>query len=81
MKYIMKINFNILNQEIDLTDVLNSDRKEWWFNNSFPKIPIETKIEDLTKEQKISLVKLAIYEGWLDSENLCNLPQKCFNIN
>lgn len=77
----MKINFNILNQEIDLTDVLNSDRKEWWFNNSFPKIPIETKIEDLTKEQKISLVRLAIYEGWLDSEMLCNLPQKCFNIN
>lgn len=77
----MKINFNILNQEIDLTDVLNSDRKEWWFNNCLPKIPIETKIEDLTKEQKISLVRLAIYEGWLDSEMLCNLPQKCFNIN
>lgn len=48
----MKINFNILNQEIDLTDVLNSESKIWWFNNCSPKIPIETKSEDLTKEQK-----------------------------
>jgi len=76
----MKINFNILNQEVDLTRVL-SDRKEWWFNNSIPKIPLETKIEDLTDQQKISLVKLAIYEGYLDTETLCNLPNKNFNIN
>lgn len=76
----MKINFNILNQEVDLTKVL-SDKKEWWFNNSIPKIPLETKIEDLTDQQKISLVKLAIYEGYLDTETLCNLPNKDFNIN
>lgn len=76
-----KINFNILNQEIDLTEVLNSDRKEWWFTNSSPQIPIETKVEDLTNDQKISLVKLAIYEGWLDTEILCNLSHKSFKIN
>lgn len=77
----MKINFNILNQEIDLTDVLNSESKIWWFNNCSPKIPIEIKSEDLTKEQKISLIKLAMFEGWLDTENLANLPQKYFHIN
>jgi len=77
----MKINFNILNQEIDLTSILNSDWKIFWFNNCSPKIPIETKSEDLTKEQKISLIKLAIFEGWLDTEKLANLPQKYFHIN
>ena len=51
----MKINFNILNQEIDLTKAL-AGRKDWWFNNSEPLIPIETKIEDLTDSQKKSLV-------------------------
>jgi hypothetical protein len=76
----MKINFNIINQEIDLTRELN-DRKEWWFNNAFPKIPIETDIKDLTNEQKISLVKLAIYEGYLDEETLCNKPIHFFTIN
>ncbi|XAI97301.1 hypothetical protein [Leptolyngbya phage Lbo-JY46] len=76
-----KINFDILNQEIDLTNVLNSDRKEWWFTNSRPQIPIETKPEDLTDNQKISLVRLAIYEGWLDAELLCNLPKESFKIN
>ena len=77
----MKIQFDILDQEIDLTEVLNSDQKEWWFKNSFPPIPVETKIEDLTDAQKTSLVKLAIYEGYLDSEFLCNLPNKSFKIN
>lgn len=78
----MKINFNIIDQEIDLTSIFNDEkRKQWWFNNSLPKISIETKIEDLTEENKKSLVKLAIYEGYLDSENLCNLPNKNFKIN
>jgi|688.fasta_scaffold1672212_2 hypothetical protein len=78
----MKINFNILNQEVDLTRVLsNENERKWWFNNSIPEIPLETKIEDLTEEQKISLVKLAIYEGYLDNETLCNLPNKSFKIN
>jgi len=76
----MKINFNILNQEINLTRNL-ATRKEWWFNNAIPKIPLETKVEDLTDEQKISLVKLAIYEGFLDTEMLCNLPHSSFKIN
>ena len=76
----MKINFNILNQEIDLTRVL-ADRKDWWFNNSIPKIPLDTKVEDLTNTQKISLVKLAIYEGYLDAEILCNLSHESFKIN
>ena len=76
----MKINFNILNQEINLTRNL-ATRKEWWFNNAIPKIPLETKVEDLTDEQKISLVKLAIYEGFLDTEMLCNSPHSSFKIN
>jgi len=76
----MKINFNIINQEIDLTRAL-SDRKEWWFNNAIPKIPVETDIKDLTNEQKISLVQLAIYEGRLDQETLCNKPKHFFTIN
>lgn len=74
----MIINFNILNQKVDLTEALK-DRKEWWFKNT--NIPENTKIEDLTDEQKISLVRLAIYEGDLDSEILCNLPLKSFKIN
>ena len=34
-----------------------------------------------TDEQKISLVKLAIYEGFLDTEMLCNSPHSSFKIN
>lgn len=76
----MKIQFDIINQEVDLSNAIQND-KNWWFNNCYPKIPLETKIEDLTNEQKISLVKLAIYEGYLDSQKLCNLPNKDFKIN
>lgn len=76
----MVIKFDIINQEIDLTRVLNSDRKEWWFENSFPKIPINTPIESLTNDQKISLIKLAIYEGYLETEILCNLKNTSFKI-
>jgi len=77
----MNINFNIINQKLDLTSVLkDSTRKEWWFNNTIPKIPLETKSEDLTDSQKISLVKLAIYEGWFDIEMISNLPDTSFQI-
>lgn len=74
------INFNLINQKIDLTESL-IERKEWWFNSCTPKIPVETEIENLTNEQKISLIKLAIYEGYLDIEHLCNLPNTSFKIN
>ena len=78
----MKIKFDILNQEIDLADVFkNENQKAWFFKNSLPKIPETTKIEDLTEQQKISLVKLAIYEGSLEQEELCNLPNKSFKIH
>ena len=77
----LKINFNILDLNIDLSHIISSGRMEWWFNNRLPKIPLDTKIEDLTNDQKISLVKLAIYEGFLDTEELCNLPHKSFKIN
>lgn len=75
----MKIEFNILNLQIDLEYALK-ENKEWWFRNSTPQIPIDRKIEDLTEENKISLVKLAIYEGFLESDNLANMPKKSFNI-
>lgn len=77
----MIITFNIINQTIDLTNTLSDNkRKEWWFKNCWPSIPLDTKIEDLTEEHKKSLIKLAIYEGYLDSENLCNQPNKSFEI-
>lgn len=78
----MKIKFDILNQEVDLTDTLtNEHRKKWYFKNCLPKIPEDTKIEDLTEQQKISLVKLAIYEGYLETEDLCNLSHQNFKIH
>ena len=77
----MIVKFNIVNLEIDFTDRLSNSRKEWWFNNCFPKIPVETKIEDLTDNQKVSLIKLAMYEGYLDQEVLCNMSSYFFTIN
>ena len=78
----MKIKFDILNQEIDLTNIFKDEtRKAWYFRNCLPKIPETTKIEDLTEQQKISLVKLAIYEGSLEQEDLCNLPIKSYKIH
>jgi hypothetical protein len=76
----MTINFSISNQSLDLTYAL-AESKDWWFNNALPKIPLETNIEDLTNDQKISLVKLAIYENYLNTEHLCNLPNNSFTIN
>lgn len=76
----MKIQFDILNQEIDFTEVFKSERKQWWFANCRPIIPPETNIEDLTEIQKISLIKLAIYEGYLGDELLCNLKHDSFKI-
>jgi hypothetical protein len=78
----MKIQFDILNQEINLDYVFKDERiLRWWYRNALPQIPTETKKEDLTESQKISLVKLAIYEGHLDSEQLCNLSHNSFKIN
>lgn len=78
----MKIKFDILNQEIDLTDTLkNENQRKWYFKNSLPKIPEDTKIENLTEQQKINLVRLAIYEGFIEQEDLCNLPIKSYKIH
>jgi hypothetical protein len=78
----MKIKFDILNQEIDLTDVFKDENKKvWYFKNCLPKIPETTKIEDLTEQQKISLIRLAIYEGFIEQEDLCNLPIKSYKIH
>lgn len=78
----MKIKFDILNQEIDLTNVFKDEnQKAWYFKNSLPKIPEDTKIENLTEQQKISLVRLAIYEGFIEQEDLCNLPIKSYKIH
>lgn len=78
----MKIKFDILNQEIDLTDTLkNENQRKWYFKNSLPKIPEDTKIENLTERQKISLVRLAIYEGFIEQEDLCNLPIESYKIH
>lgn len=74
----VKINFNIVNQEIDLTEALNTN-KEWWFKNV--GIDVNKKIEDLDNNDKIGLIQLAIYEGYLDTEILCNQPKKSFTIN
>ena len=76
----MKINFNILNVEIDLTNYLELD-KNWLFNNCDPKIPLNTEIEDLTDENKKSLIPLAISEGLLELEIIYNLPKESFQIN
>jgi len=78
----MKIKFDILNQEIDLTETLKDEnQRKWYFKNSLPKIPENTKIEDLTNKQKVSLIRLSIYEGYLDQEDLCNLPHQDFKIH
>lgn len=76
----MNINFNIINVEIDLTNYLKVD-KDGLFNGCDPKIPLDTKIEDLTDENKKSLISLAIYEGLLELEMLWNLPKESFQIN
>ena len=77
----MKVKFNILNQEIDLTNMfIKYESKEWWFRNCRPTIPLETKHEDLNNEQKIALIKLAIYEERISTESLCNLTNECVQI-
>ena len=77
----MKVKFNILNQEIDLTNLfIKYESKEWWFRNCRPTIPLETKLEDLTNEQKIALIKLAIYEERISTESLYNLTNECVQI-
>jgi hypothetical protein len=75
----MIIKFDITDLEIDLTDTLKEDRiKEWWFRNA--KVSVDKDIEDLTEEDKINMIKLAIYEDHINDENLCNLSSKHFKI-
>lgn len=77
----MKINFNIKNLSVDLSYVFeNENTKKWWYNNVSHKIPFDTKPEELTDSQKISLVKLAIYEGLIEEEDLWNTPSESFEI-
>jgi hypothetical protein len=76
-----KIDFDILNQSIDLDFLLiDTKQKNYWFSNTSPKIPIDTEIEDLTDDQKIALIRLAIYENYLDIEMISDLPNESFNI-
>jgi hypothetical protein len=75
----MIINFDIIDIKVDLTRALTKD-KDWWFSNSLPQIPLETELKDLTDDQKISLIKLAIYEGYLDSNTLCNASHNNFKV-
>ena len=77
----MKINFKFTNLEVDLSyPFSNKKSKEWWFSNCIPSIPLDAKEEDLTDSQKKSLIKLAIYEGQIDSESLCNMDSELIEI-
>ena len=75
----MRIKFNILDLEVELA-LEDDQRKKWWFNNANPKIPLEKKLEDLTEDEKISLVRLALFENHIDTEELANLHKSQINI-
>jgi hypothetical protein len=75
----MKIKFDILDLEIDLTDAIYDEkRKKWWFENA--NISLDKQIEDLNDDDKKKLVKLAIYETYLELEDLANWPITSFKI-
>lgn len=75
----MIIKFDITGLEVDLTHIgVEPATKDWWFRNA--KISVDKNIEDLTEEDKINIVKLAIYENHITNEDLCNLPNKYFKI-
>lgn len=75
----MIIKFDITDLEIDLTDTLKENHsKDWWFRNA--NISVDKNIEDLNEEDKINIIKLAIYEDHINDEHLCNLLNKHFKI-
>ena len=75
----MVIKFDITDLEINLNyEFQFNHRKEWYFKNA--KIPIDKKIEDLTDDDKIKLVKLAAYEGSFDKEDILEADSKQFKI-
>lgn len=75
----MVIKFDITDLKVDLTHIsIEPATKDWWFRNA--KISVDKNIEDLTEEDKINIVKLAIYEGYITIEELCNLPNNQFKI-
>lgn len=75
----MILTFSIDTLKIDITEILIDDySREWWFKNC--KIPLNTKVENLTEENKIQLIKLAMYENYLSIEELCNLSNNNFKL-
>lgn len=77
----MKIKFSIT-KELDIEQIIkDEEQKKWFWKNSFPSISEETRPEELTDAQKIALIKLLIYEGWLGREDdLANLPDSNFAL-
>lgn len=77
----MKIKFSIT-KEFDIEQIIkDEEQKKWFWKNSFPSISEETRPEELTDSQKIALIKLLIYEGWLGREDdLSNLPDSKFAL-
>ena len=77
----MKIKFAIT-KEFDIEQIIKDEKeKKWFWKNSFPSISEETRPEELTDAQKIALIKLLIYEGWLGREaDLSNLPASKFAL-
>lgn len=77
----MKIKFSIT-KEFDIEQIIkDEEQKKWFWKNSFPSISEETRPEELTDAQKIALIKLLIYEGWLGREDdLSNLPDSNFAL-
>ena len=77
----MKIKFSIT-KEFDIEQIIkDEEQKKWFWKNSFPSISEETRPEELTDAQKIALIKLLIYEGWLGREaDLSNLPASKFAL-
>ena len=77
----MKLQFSIT-KEFNIEEIVKDEKKRNWFwRNSFPPIPKETKPEELTDVQKLALIKLLIYEGWLGKEDdISNLPDSNFNL-
>jgi hypothetical protein len=76
----MVIKFDITDLEVDLTYPLTHHNtiNGWWFRNA--NIPLDRKLEDLTNEEKVRLVTLAIYENYITIEDILELDDKQFKI-